>query len=68
MQTLAIEEAAPVAAKKKMPTTREDFRLAANWLARKALGVGNAAVEFLWPSDDPEMGIKRGYLDDRDRK
>lgn len=23
--------------------------------------------EMLWPSDSEEMGIKRGYLDDRDR-
>ena len=54
----------PVA--RKMPRTREEFRLAAIWLARKAAVVGDEACKWLWPPSDPEMGIKRGYLDSRD--
>lgn len=57
---------AAAAARKRMPRTLEEFRLAAIWLARKAAAAGNEACQWLWPPSDEEMGIKRGYLDSRD--
>jgi hypothetical protein len=61
--------AAPAAPKKKMPTTREEFRMAANWLARQAAKAGNALSACLAgpAADDEENGICLGYRDGRDR-
>lgn len=57
----------PVA--KRMPRTREEFRLAANWLARMAARAGNAVSAALAgpAEDDAENGICLGYRDGRDR-
>jgi hypothetical protein len=57
----------PVA--KKMPRTREEFRMAANWLARQAAKAGNAlSAALAGPAeDDEENGICLGYRDGRDR-
>ena len=66
METTRKAKPAATAAKKKMPRTREEFRLAAIWLARKAAAAGNEVCEWLWPPSDPDMGVCRGYLDGRD--
>ena len=65
--TMTETMAAPVAAK-KMPTTREDFRMAANWLARAAVRAGQGAVSLLGGPDDvdAEAGVCLGYRDGRD--
>ena len=57
----------PVA--RKMPRTREEFRLAAKWLAGRAIRVVETASSLLLAGKDPddaEMGVCRGYLDGRD--
>ena len=56
-------------AAKKMPRTREEFRLAARWLARQAARAGNALSAALAgpAADDDECGICIGYRDGRDR-
>jgi hypothetical protein len=64
--TMEAKPAATAASKKQMPRTREEFRLAAIWLARKAAAAGNEVCEWLWPPSDPDMGVCRGYLDGRD--
>ena len=57
----------PVA--KKRPTTREEFRLAANWLARAALRAGQTVVSLLGgpDKDDEAAGVCIGYRDQRDQ-
>lgn len=56
----------PVA--KKMPRTREEFRLAARWLGRQAGKVANGISACLAGpcADDAENGICLGYRDGRD--
>ncbi len=56
-------------AKKALPTTREEFRLAALWLARAAKAAGAAAVSLLGgpDKDDEAAGVCRGYRDGRDQ-
>ena len=59
----------PARSQKRMPKTREEFRLAANWLARQAAKAGNAISACLaGPApDDADNGICIGYRDGRDR-
>lgn len=77
MDTTMTMEARPIAGlllaknptAKKMPSTRDEFRMAANWLARQAAKAGNAiSAALAGPApDDADNGICIGYLDGRDR-
>lgn len=59
----------PAGTAKRMPRTREEFRLAANWLARQAAKAGDALSAALAgpAADDAENGICIGYRDGRER-
>ena len=62
---------AAIAAKRALPRTREDFLLAAKWLAERAILVVETASSLLLAGkdkDDADMGVCRGYLDGRDRE
>ena len=59
----------PARGQKRMPSTLEEFRMAANWLARQAAKAGNALSACLAgpAADDEANGICIGYADGRDR-
>ena len=62
-------ETKPAVKAKRAPRTREEFRLAAIWLARQAARAGNAlSAALAGPAeDDAENGICIGYRDGRDQ-
>lgn len=66
--TMTTMETKPIPKAKRMPRTREEFRLAALWLARQAANAGNALSALLAgpAEDDAENGICIGYRDGRD--